>query len=61
MWAFSPAAASRGSSPVEARGLLTAGTSLAVEHRLQGTQASADVARWLRSCDSWTPEHRLSS
>ena len=50
---FSPAAASGGYSLVEVRGLLTAVSSLAVEHGLWGTPASAAAARGLRSCGSW--------
>ena len=61
MWAFSPAAASGGYSLAEARGLLLAVTSLAVEQRLQGTWTSLVAAHWLSSCDSWTIEHRLNS
>ena len=41
-------------------GLLTAVLSLAAEHWLQGTRASAVVARGLSSCSSQALGHRLS-
>ena len=40
--------------------LLIAVASLAAEHRLKGTQASAVVACGLNSCGFWALEHRLS-
>ena len=42
-------------------GLRNAGSSLVVEHRLQGIQTSAVVARGLSSCGSQALEHRLNS
>ena len=46
---------------VAAQEPLIAEVSLAAELRLQGARASVLVARGLRSCSSWAPEHKLSS
>ena len=53
--------ASRGSTLVAVRGLLIALAFLAVEHTLQGTLNSLDVACGLGSCSSRALEHRLNS
>ena len=58
---FSLVAASQGYSEFAVSGLLVAVASLVSEHRLQGTRASAAVARGLSSCGSRAVEHRLSS
>ena len=53
--------ASGNHAAVAAQEPLIAEVSLAAELRLQGARASVLVARGLRSCSSWAPEHRLSS
>ena len=58
---FSLVEARRGYSLVEVCGFHVAVASLVSEHRLQGTRASAAVARGLSSCGSRAVEHRLSS
>ena len=57
---FSPAALSRGHSLAAVHGLFAVMASL-VEHRLEGTRASAAVARGLSPCGAQTLEHRRSS
>ena len=56
-----PAAVTGGYSPVTVHRLLNAASSLAVEHRLQGTQTSVAAAHALSSCGSQALEHRLNS
>ena len=58
---FSLVTASQGYSEFAVCGLLVAVASLVSEHRLQGTRASAAVARGLSSCGSQALEHRLNS
>ena len=61
VWAFALAVVSRGYPSVVMCRLPYGGASLAMEHRLQGTWASAVAAHGLAICSSWALEHSLSS